>query len=38
MRLEPEHPSFAHFTFVAAIERYGIRLADDGARFSRGAV
>lgn len=29
MRLEPEHPSLAHLTFVAAIEGYGMRLADD---------
>ena len=29
MRLEPEHPSLAYLTFVAAIEGYGMRLADD---------
>ena len=29
MRLEPEHPSLAHPTFVAAIESYWMRLADD---------
>lgn len=29
MRLEPEHPSLAHLTFVAVIEGYGMRLADD---------
>lgn len=29
MRLEPEHPSLAHLTFVAAIEGYGMRLAAD---------
>ena len=29
MRLEPEHPSLAHLTFVAAIESYRMRLADD---------
>ena len=29
MRLEPEHPSLAHLTFVAAIEGYGMRLADE---------
>ena len=29
MRLEPEHPSLAHLTFVAAIEGYGMRLAND---------
>jgi hypothetical protein len=28
-RLEPEHPSLAHLTFVAATEGYGMRLADD---------
>lgn len=29
MRLEPEHPSLAHLTFVAAIEGYGMRFAED---------
>jgi hypothetical protein len=29
MRLEAEHPSLAHLTFVAAIESYWMRLADD---------
>jgi hypothetical protein len=29
MRLEPEHPSLAHLAFVAAIESYWMRLADD---------
>ena len=30
MRLEQEHPSLAHLTFVAAIEGYGARFAEDG--------
>ena len=29
MRLEPEHPSLAHLTFVAAIEGFGMRFAAD---------
>jgi hypothetical protein len=29
MRLEPEHPSLAHLTFVAAIEGVGMRFAAD---------
>ena len=29
MRLEQEHPSLAHLTFVAAIEGFGMRFAED---------